>query len=307
MGRLPSIVVLVGTVLVGAPALPADASTVRIANDAVLRVRAPSPIAPGSPGTLVHAIAAQEKRVRWKRPQVEGAVPEIEPNGTCPPEMGNVDGRFCVDRWEGSLVELGDDGIERPWPATFVLDRAKHYRAVSTAGVTPQGYISGEQAETACRAANKRLCQSAEWRLACTGSEGFVYPYGTKHVEGRCNDHGRAPMYVFYPKVLSDWRHVTNTDMNDPRLNLMEGTLAKTGEHASCVNDWGLYDMVGNLHEWTADPSGTFQGGYYLDTRENGEGCAYRTTAHDFDYHDYSTGFRCCADLSPPLDDLEEE
>ena len=63
------------------------------------------------------------------------------------------------------------------------------------------------------------------------------------------------------------------------------------------ANRSGLYDMVGNLHEWTADPRGTFQGGYYLDTRENGEGCAYRTTAHGFDYHDYSTGFRCCADF----------
>jgi formylglycine-generating enzyme required for sulfatase activity len=55
--------------------------------------------------------------------------------------------------------------------------------------------------------------------------------------------------------------------------------------------------MVGNLHEWVADPSGTFQGGYYLDTQENGPGCEYRTTAHVFDYHDYSTGFRCCRDL----------
>jgi hypothetical protein len=61
--------------------------------------------------------------------------------------------------------------------------------------------------------------------------------------------------------------------------------------------------MVGNLHEWTSDPYGTFQGGYYLDTQINGEGCAYRTTAHDFDYHDYSTGFRCCGDLRPPPGD----
>jgi formylglycine-generating enzyme len=287
----------------------ASASTVVAVKDAVLRARPSSRLPSGSPGTLVHAIAAQEKRVhharRWKRQQAEGSIPDIDPNGVCPKEMGNVDGRLCVDRWEGTLVELGDDGGERPWPANFALDRAKRYRAVSASGVAPQAYISGEQAEAACRAANKRLCQSAEWRLACSGSEGLVYPYGTKHVEGRCNDHGRAPMYVFYPKVLYDWRHVTNTDMNDPRLNLMEGTLAKTGEHASCVNDWGLYDMVGNLHEWTADPKGTFQGGYYLDTRENGEGCAYRTTAHDFDYHDYSTGFRCCADLNSPADDLE--
>ena len=83
--------------------------------------------------------------------------------------------------------------------------------------------------------------------------------------------------------------------MNDPRLNQLEGALARTGSHSGCTNDYGVYDMVGNLHEWTSDPNGTFQGGYYLDTSINGEGCSYRTTAHDFDYHDYSTGFRCCA------------
>jgi sulfatase modifying factor 1 len=58
--------------------------------------------------------------------------------------------------------------------------------------------------------------------------------------------------------------------------------------------------MVGNLHEWTNDPNGTFQGGYYLDTHQNGDGCGYRTTAHEFTYHDYSTGFRCCADAVAP-------
>ena len=55
---------------------------------------------------------------------------------------------------------------------------------------------------------------------------------------------------------------------------------------------------MGNLHEWTADPKGTFRGGYYVDTRINGEGCLYRTVAHDSGHWDYSTGFRCCADAS---------
>jgi len=52
--------------------------------------------------------------------------------------------------------------------------------------------------------------------------------------------------------------------------------------------------MVGNLHEWTADPNGSFKGGYYMDTHKNGDGCFYTTTAHGPSYHDYSTGFRCC-------------
>jgi formylglycine-generating enzyme required for sulfatase activity len=85
--------------------------------------------------------------------------------------------------------------------------------------------------------------------------------------------------------------------MTDPRLNAIPGTVARTGRHTHCKSSWGTFDMVGNVHEWIADPAGTFLGGYYLDTHINGDGCSYRTVAHDADYHDYSTGFRCCADL----------
>ncbi len=278
-------------------AWPAAARTLEVVPYVATHIRPAPKLAPGSPGTIGYAIAQQEKKVRYPRPQADGVVPERDPDGACPRDMGNVDGRFCVDKWEGSLALLRDDDTTEPWPATTVLDLTRRYRAVSEPGLVPQAYISGTQAAEACRQAGKRLCESAEWRLACSGSEGTIYPYGPAHVDRRCNDYGNAPMYVFYPQVDRSWALVTNTDMNDPRLNLLEQTLAKTGAHAECVNDYGLFDMVGNLHEWTADPNGTFQGGYYLDTTINGEGCAYRTTAHDIDYHDYSTGFRCCADL----------
>jgi formylglycine-generating enzyme len=86
--------------------------------------------------------------------------------------------------------------------------------------------------------------------------------------------------------------------MNDPQLNQLPGTLAETGSHGGCSNGYGVYDMVGNIHEWVDDPAGTFQGGYYLDVEKNGDGCGYRTDAHVNSYHDYSTGFRCCADIA---------
>ncbi len=90
------------------------------------------------------------------------------------------------------------------------------------------------------------------------------------------------------------------TQLNDPRLGQVDGALARTGSHEACVNGYGALDMVGNLHEWVktdpSSPRGTFAGGYYLDTALNGDGCQYRTTAHAHDYHDYSTGFRCCAE-----------
>jgi formylglycine-generating enzyme required for sulfatase activity len=84
--------------------------------------------------------------------------------------------------------------------------------------------------------------------------------------------------------------------MNLSEVNQLPDTLLPTGSRDACVTEEGLFDMVGNLHEWVADADGTFRGGFYMDTTHNGDGCSYRTTAHDFNYHDYSTGFRCCAD-----------
>ncbi len=89
--------------------------------------------------------------------------------------------------------------------------------------------------------------------------------------------------------------------MNDPRLHELSQTVERTGTRSGCVTESGVFDLVGNLHEWVADPAGTFVGGFFMDTFQNGEGCGYRTTAHRRNYHDYSTGFRCCADVQRVL------
>jgi sulfatase modifying factor 1 len=211
--------------------------------------------------------------------------------------MANVDNRFCVDRWEASLVELATDDREIPWSPFRQVEDGHRLRAVSRPDVYPQGYVSGAQAARACAEAGKRLCSPVEWRTACRGPESMTFGYSNSREPERCNDTARSPMLHYYPHFLEPSHYVGSKEMNDPRLNQLGGTLAKTGAHESCTNGYGVYDMVGNLHEWTNDPNGTFQGGYYLDTHENGDGCMYRTTAHDYAYHDYSTGFRCCADL----------
>ena len=76
--------------------------------------------------------------------------------------------------------------------------------------------------------------------------------------------------------------------MNDPRLNQIENTVESTGAAVACTNEYGVHDMVGNVHEWADD--GAFHGGYYLDTEQNGEGCDYTTTAHAKGYYDYTLG-----------------
>lgn len=202
--------------------------------------------------------------------------------GPCPAGMALVGEALCVDRWEATLAdrspyEVPEGGV-----------------AESAAGVVPQGYISGSVASLACEAAGKRLCAVEEWLLACAGEEARTWPYGDTYDPTACNDHyaGGHPVVDYFGTSTGVW---DSEHLNDPGINQQAGTVTLTGELPACVTPDGVFDLHGNLHEWVADPEGTFKGGFYADAEINGPGCSYTTTAHDVGYHDYSTGFRCCA------------
>jgi formylglycine-generating enzyme required for sulfatase activity len=197
-------------------------------------------------------------------------------------------GATCIDMYEASLLEIRDDGTEAPF-SPYSPPNGHKVRAVSSKGVVPQAHISMIEARRACEASSKRLCRPQEWKAACKGPESTRFPYGNTRVAGACVDTNRtSPMNLLHNGERND------RTLNDPRANQQERTLEHAGALESCTNGYGVHDMVGNVHEWTDD--GSFRGGYYLDTKLNGEGCDYRTTAHARDYYDYSTGFRCCAD-----------
>jgi formylglycine-generating enzyme required for sulfatase activity len=214
----------------------------------------------------------------------------------CPTEMAQVDGAFCIDRFEATLDEVEDVGqVVRAHPANEPVG-TKKVAARSVRGVLPQAYISRDDAEGACRNAGKRLCTDTEWQKACRGTHATRFPYGTRRRASVCNDRGAEPLAAVLgrPAAKTSWDFDT---MNDPRLSLVPGGLARTGRYSSCTNDLRVYDMVGNLHEWTANAGGTFRGGWYLDTSELGEGCDYAAVGHDAKYRDYSIGFRCCGEV----------
>jgi len=172
-------------------------------------------------------------------------------------------------------------------------------RAVVAQGMIPQGYISGTQAAAACAAAGKRLCTSVEWLAACQGVAKATYPYGGHtHKPGACNDAYQGhPVVKYFGTNVGIW---DSKHMNDPGINKQAGTVAKGGAFAGCKGAHGVFDMHGNLHEWVSDTAGTFRGGFYADAKINGPGCTYKTSAHAMGYHDYSTGFRCCASAKSP-------
>jgi sulfatase modifying factor 1 len=236
----------------------------------------------------------------------------------CPPEMASSAGT-CIDRYEARLLERGEDGSLAPYPP-FARPKggSSAFVAESRAGVRPQGYISQLEALRACQNAGKRLCTLREWYRACRGEHDTVYPYGPTFVPGRCNVGKPHLLSMLHGKNPLAWSY--ETGFNDPALDQRPGFLAETGANSGCVTSAGVFDLVGNLHEWVADRvdasiaqklplkpgtrsrighnlgKGVFMGGFFSTTNENGEGCEFVTMAHEPSYHDYSTGFRCCKD-----------
>ena len=241
------------------------------------------------PQAFGFAVTAQLRaRGVLPRPKIAPPPPEV-----CPQGMALVGDRFCMDRYEASTILVDENGKDKGPHSPYEMLENKRVRAVSVPGVHPQAYISRNQASAACQLSGKRLCTDQEWLSACRGPERWDYPYGPTHEPKRCNDSERADLWKH--GALSPSTFKSFESLNDPLMNQLYG-LAKAGSLAGCVTRDGIHDLVGNLHEWTADPAGTFRGGYYRNTRTQNPSCSYATDAHNALYHDYSTGFRCCAD-----------
>lgn len=215
-----------------------------------------------------------------------------EPAGVdgCPAGMVPIDATYCIDRYEAMLV-LDNNGQLEPFSPYKNPGEAKVV-AMSVPGTIPQGYIAQWQAKAACERAGKRLCTDTEWLKACRGSQSWTYPYGPTRQDKVCNDSRTCHPVVQYFESTAQWIW---SELAHPCINQLPDGLAKTGQYSGCVSPYQVYDMMGNLHEWTANSTGIFRGGFYVDTKKNGEGCLYATTAHNIYHWDYSTGFRCCA------------
>lgn len=258
---------------------------------------------------------------------LSGSPPSLPSLGAvCPPDMVSVRGRFCIDRFEASVVDaqagrnvspyyhptfFQTRSTYRVWqeerkrsaepefrllpipePPAFQLEGTFDVKAVVRRGVTPNGYVSGTLAERACTNAGKRLCTEEEWVTACRGERDQQFPYGDEYEPGKCNVFGgKHPAKILHGNASIG--HL------DPRLNQFahEGSplLHATGDNPACVSRWGddgVWDMVGNLDEWIDDEEGVFLGGFYA--RNTKQGCLARIGSHPRNYFDYSLGIRCC-------------
>ncbi len=173
-------------------------------------------------------------------------------------------------------------------PLDFCMDRFEYPNRL---GQNPMIVVTFHEAEAICRGSKRRLCSESEWTFACEGDETRPYPYGYTRDATSC-------------VVDRTWRPFTENalsprDGERARLELDRLWQAEpSGTRGACKSPFGVYDMTGNVDEYTQSlsPKGSpaiLKGGYWGPVRTR---CRPTTRAHGPEHAFYQQGFRCCKD-----------
>jgi formylglycine-generating enzyme required for sulfatase activity len=188
--------------------------------------------------------------------------------------------------------------------ASFCIDR---YEAPNDKGELPFALQTAYDGEAWCSERHKRLCSDREWVRACEGPEGRRYPYGDEYREDACNDD--HTWIAVRWKALARW---PGDAALDEAARLFQADMS--GARSDCVSAEGVYDLTGNVAEWTrrSGPSphtgydhvlkGCYWAGCYKEPRPS---CSFANGVHPGSFRTYEAGFRCCTDrvsrvTSPP-------
>lgn len=186
-----------------------------------------------------------------------------EPSRCLSPERKPI--RVCVDTYE--------------WP--------------NRRGEKPITLVQWTEARRHCESVGKRLCDEEEWLFACEGEAMRPQVYGWVRDPSKCLID--RP-YRKRSRALKRWEpchadpecraHFEFLDQRQP-----------SGSFPECVNEFGVYDLNGNVNEWVNLPGKKYpdrsglKGGWWGPVRNR---CRPTVTFHKEDDWGYEAGFRCC-------------
>jgi hypothetical protein len=170
------------------------------------------------------------------------------------------DGEACEVKHMSLVVKAFKvvDGGGYNRASAFCIDKYE-WPSTAVSLVKPTASKSWADAKKICESQGKRLCSSREWEDACRGGRNMdqAWPYGNAADQDKCN-----------------------TNSNDAQTS---------GAKKDCVNAIGVYDMSGNLAEWTDD--GNVRGGSYQSPAGNSS-CG--DSVDQGKNGSPQVGFRCC-------------
>ncbi len=202
---------------------------------------------------------------------------------------------FCMDRYEASRQDAT--------AASMGLDTtiAKSQPGVLPWWENPFGPAQLQLFQSACQAAGKHLCEEHEWYHSCAGIQGNVYVFGDVFDKDICNcvdtwcdiwcqEHGIDPpldddgcglaLYNAYPDVEPSFHPVP------------------TGYMTGCMNEFGAYDLGGNVWEVIPDDPETSPIGWDFQIRggayDSGSPSLRLQCTFEANWTALYAGFRCC-------------
>jgi formylglycine-generating enzyme required for sulfatase activity len=196
---------------------------------------------------------------------------------------------FLIDKYEVTNLQYKKfiDAAQRPAPDHFVGRNVPEGKADH-----PVVYVTWNDAKAYCEWAGKRLPNDKEWEKAARGTDGRTFPWGEEFDINKVNSPVR-------------WAN----------LNLV-GDTTPVGAFEGGKSPFGLYDVSGNVWEWTASgyeaypgntrPSENYGGNYKVLKGGSWWDCSFyqcgisapmynRSFFHPLTKND-SFGFRCAKD-----------